>query len=106
MNDREKIIMKNLSVTVIDEGNALTLEEICRVINADQDLIIQLIEYHVIKPKGTSQNDWQFDHISLKRARIARNFYYDCEVNLVGVAMLMDMLEKIEILESQISRLK
>ncbi len=98
--------MKNLSVMVIDEDNALTLDEICRAINADQDLIIQLIEYHIIQPKGTSQNEWQFDHISLKRARIARNFYYDCEVNLAGVALLIDMLEKIELLEAQISRLK
>lgn len=98
--------MTNFSITVIDENNLLTFEEICRAINADQDLIIQLIEYHVIQPKGTSQKNWQFDHVSLKRARIARNFYYDCEVNLAGVALLIDMLEKIEILEAQISRLK
>jgi chaperone modulatory protein CbpM len=98
--------MKNIAITVIDENNVLTFEEICRAIHADQDLVIQLIEYHVIHPKGSSQKNWQFDHISLKRARIARNFYYDCEVNLAGIGLLIDMLDKIEKLESEISRLK
>ena len=98
--------MKNFSVTIIDENNLLTLEEICRAIHADPDLIIQLIEYRVIELKGASQNNWQFDHLCLKRARLARNFYYDCEVNLAGIGLLMDMLDKIDRLEAQISRLK
>jgi len=98
--------MKNFSVTIIDENNLLTFEEICRATHADQDLIIQLIEYRVIQPKGASKENWQFDHVNLKRARLARNFYYDCEVNLAGIGMLIDMLEKIDTLETQISRLK
>lgn len=98
--------MKNFSVTVIDENNVLTFEEICRATHADHHLMIQLIEYHVIQPKGASQQHWQFDHVCLKRARIARNFYYECEVNLAGIGLLIDMLDKIEMLEAQIARLK
>ncbi|HLB56982.1 MAG TPA: chaperone modulator CbpM [Coxiellaceae bacterium] len=98
--------MKNISVTIIDNDHLLSLEEICRAIHADDDLIIQLIEYHVIQPKGSSKKNWQFDDLALKRARLARNFYYDLEVNLAGVALLIDMLEKIEELETHISHLK
>lgn len=93
--------MKNISITIIDNDNLLSFEEICRAIHADDDLIVQLIEYHVIQPKGSSKKNWQFDHIALKRARLARNFYYDLEVNLAGVALLIDMLEKIEELEKR-----
>lgn len=98
--------MKNISVTIIDENNSLTLEEMSRAVNAEHDLIIQLVDYHIIQPKGTSQNEWQFDHICLKRTRLARNFYYDLEVNLAGIALLIDLLEKIELLEADIMRLK
>jgi chaperone modulatory protein CbpM len=98
--------MKNYSVTIIDNDNLLTFEEICRATHAESDLIIQLIEYQIIHPKGASQTTWQFDHACLKRARLARNFYYDLEVNLAGVALLLDMLEKIEALETDIARLK
>lgn len=92
--------MKNISVMIIDQDNSLTFDEICRAIHADNDLIIQLIEHHIIQPKGSSKNNWQFDHICLKRARLARNFYYDLEVNLAGIGLLIDMLEKIEALEN------
>lgn len=98
--------MKNISITIINNENLLSFEEICRAIHAEDDLIIQLIEYHVIQPKGSSKKNWKFDDIALKRARLARNFYYDLEVNLAGVALLIDMLEKIETLEANINRLR
>jgi len=90
-----------MSITIIDENNTLTFDEICHALNAEQDLILQLIEYHIIQPKGASQKNWAFDHVSLKRARLARNFYYDLEVNLSGIGLLLDMLEHIEALEKQ-----
>ena len=90
--------MKNYAITIIDENNSLSLDEICRAIHADHDLMIQLIDYQIIQPKG-SKNNWAFDHLCLKRARLARNFYYDLEVNLAGIGLLIDMMEKIEALE-------
>jgi chaperone modulatory protein CbpM len=96
--------MKNISITIIDDNNLLTFDEICRAIHADNDLMIQLIEYHIIQPKGSSQKEWAFDHLALKRARLARNFYYDMEVNLAGIGLLIDLLERIEALETQTSR--
>src|SRR3989338_4154287 len=98
--------MKDISIAIIDNDHLLSFEEICRAINSDHQLIIQLIEYQIIQPQGASQKDWVFDHIALKRARLARNFYYDFEVNFEGVALLVDMLEKIEELEMRINQLK
>ncbi len=93
--------MKNYSITIIDQNHTLSLEQICRAVHADNELIIQFIDYHIIQPKGSSQETWQFDHVCLRRARLARNFYYDLEVNLAGIGLLLDMLEKIEALETR-----
>ena len=90
-----------ISVTIIDQDNSLTFNEICRAIHIDHDLMIQLIEYHIIQPRGSSKNNWQFDDVCLKRARLARNFYYDLEINLAGIGLLLDMLDRIETLENQ-----
>lgn len=98
--------MKHIDVTLLDDSSALTLDEICRAIHADNDLIVQLVEYHIIEPKGTAQESWIFDHVDLKRARLARNFYYDLEVNLAGIGLLLDMLDRIDALESTIARLR
>ena len=98
--------MKYIDVTLLDDSSALTLDEICRAIHADNDLIVQLVEYHIIEPKGAAEENWIFDHVCLKRARLARNFYYDLEVNLAGIGLLLDMLDRIDALESTIARLR
>ena len=98
--------MKLISGTLIDEDMLLTLEEICNAVHADDALVVQLIEYHIIQPKGTSKNNWRFDNLALKRVRLARNFYYDCEVNLAGIGLLIDMIERIEMLENEIGKHK
>jgi hypothetical protein len=54
--------------------------------------------------KATSKKNWQFDDTALKRVRLARNFYYDLEVNLQGIALLIDMLERIEMLETEMEK--
>ena len=88
--------MKNISITIINDTNTLTFDELCRATNAENSLILQLIDYHIIQPIGNSQTNWQFDHISLRRARIASNFYYDLEVNLAGIGLLIDLLEQMD----------
>lgn len=98
--------MSNISVTIIDSNNALTLDELCRAVRAENALILQFIEYHIIHPTGSTSENWQFDHINLKRARLARNFYYECEVNFAGIGLLLDMMERIEGLEADIARLQ
>src|SRR3990167_3045166 len=96
--------MKTISGSLISQDTVLTFEEICRAVHADDELIIQLIEYHIIQPKGSSKKNWKFDDAALKRVRLARNFYYDLEVNLQGIALRIDMLEKIEMLETEIEK--
>lgn len=92
--------------TVINHNVRLTFTEMCQAMNTQPTLITQLVEYRIIEPIGESENDWEFDHLCLKRARIARNFYHDLEVNLPGIALALDMLEKIDELEAELARLK
>lgn len=98
--------MKTISGTIINPDNILTFEEICSAVHADDELIIQLIEYHIIQPKGTSKKNWQFDDVALKRVRLARNFYYDLEVNLQGIGLLLDMIDRIDMLETEMDKYK
>lgn len=98
--------MTTITGIVIHEEVTLTLAEICRATLADRELIMQLIEYHVIQPIGESESNWMFDYVCLKRVRLARNFYHDLEINLPGIALVIDMLERIDELESELARLK
>lgn len=99
-------MVKIVTGVIIEESNALTLEEICRAIQSQKDFILQLIDYQLIQPQGASPDDWRFDSESLKRARLARSFYHDLEVNLPGVALALELLDKIEHLQHQLDILE
>ncbi|OGT25917.1 MAG: hypothetical protein A3I77_01510 [Gammaproteobacteria bacterium RIFCSPLOWO2_02_FULL_42_14] len=96
--------MKYISGTLINDTTTLTFDEICTAVHADDDLVIQLIEYQIIQPKGKNKKEWAFDHIALKRARLACNFYYDLDVNLAGIELLLNLLERIETLEINLQK--
>lgn len=102
MTKKKQSSLPALHVEILDN---LTLEELARAVNAEPQLIIELIEYHVIIPEGDSQNQWRFNALTLKKTRIAVNFYRDLEMNLPGIAIALDLLERIHTLEIQLSTL-
>ena len=53
----------------------LTLEEFSHAINANKEMIIEMVEYHLFQPEGQKPDEWRFDAVSLKRGRLATSFY-------------------------------
>lgn len=92
----------SISGVIIEEGQALTLEELCNALQGEKTLIIQMVEYELIQPQGETPEQWRFDSISLKRARTALSFYHDLEVNMPGIALALDLLEQIQQLQYQL----
>lgn len=97
---------KIISGVIIEKTECLTLEELCRATHTQPELILQMISYQLIEPQGTNEEDWRFDSISLKRARIATSFYHDLEINWPGVALALELLEKIDDLQRQVDILE
>jgi len=91
---------------LIERSAPLTMEELSQALHLKTDLIIDMVEYHLLEPEGRSPESWQFDDLCYKRAKIAASFYHDLEINLQGIALALDLLEKIESLENQLTILK
>ncbi len=85
-----------ITAVVIDETSPLTLQELCQALTAEQDFVVLLIEHEIVTPLGKQHDDWRFDSEALRRARLARDFYYDLEVNLNGIALALELLERIK----------
>lgn len=88
---------------LIEKTEALTLDEFSRVIKVEREFVVQMVEYHVIEPEGKTPQDWRFDSLALKRGIKASSFYRDLEVNLPGIALALDLLDKIENLRRTIT---
>lgn len=95
-----------ISGVIVENYETLTFEEFCRATQSNEDLILQMIEYQLLNPTGKTQEDWRFDSVCLRRARIASNFFCDLEVNIQGVALALELLDRIESLQQQVDFLK
>jgi chaperone modulatory protein CbpM len=99
-------MLKIITGVIIEESQALTLEEFCHATQTQKELVLQMIDYQLISPAGDTPEQWRFDSHSLKRGRIAASFYQDLEVNLPGVALALELLDKITDLQQQIAILE
>lgn len=93
---------KLIPTVVIGTSPLLTLEEFCQALHSQKEFIVEMIEYQVIQPHGQAPEEWRFDSNSLRRGRIAANFYQELEINMPGIALVLELLDKIEDLQHQV----
>lgn len=91
---------------IIEESSPLTLDELSQAVRLRSKVVIEMVEHHLIEPQGDSPTSWKFDSVCLKRAKIAASFYRDLEINMPGIGIALDLLEKIEYLEQRLQTLE
>lgn len=94
---------KIISAIVIDEAQ-LSLEEFCHTIYIDHNIVIEMVECQLITPAGNKPEEWRFDSECLRRAKIALNLQRDLEVNLAGASLVLELLDQISELETELRR--
>jgi chaperone modulatory protein CbpM len=89
---------KNGIVIIADysQETFLSLEEVCLICHISPDFINDLIEYDIIKPKGLTYGQWEFDLMQLNRIKKALRLQKDLEVNLAGVVLILQLLDEME----------
>lgn len=91
-----------VSGVIIDNNEQLSLEELALALHAQPDVIVEMIEYHFIEPQGRQPQEWRFDSLALKRARIALSFLRELEINMAGIGLALELMDRIETLEQQL----
>ena len=77
-----------------DIVDALSLSDLCRFCQADEAWVIELVEYGVLEPTGSTAGNWRFVGTSIARARKARRLNRDLGINTAGVALVLELLEE------------
>lgn len=93
---------KQLVVITVDAYPELDIEELCRATGVEPDFIQELIEYGVIEPRGFTYETWRFDASHLRRIRTAAHLHRDLEVNIAGAAIILDLLDEMEEMKSEL----
>ncbi len=87
---------------IIEKSECLTLDEFCLAIRIERQIILQMVDHQLIYPIGINPEEWRFDSISLRRGRIAASFYRDLEINFSGIALALELLDRIEELKQEV----
>jgi chaperone modulatory protein CbpM len=89
---------------LIDDDITLSLTEICRSCGMSHETIEAWVFEGVLQPQGTQPQEWRFDGPMLRRARLAQQLAHEMEVNAPGIALALDLLERIDSLQAELTR--
>ena len=89
---------------VLDETTTLTLDELSCACSVRVERIIELVEEGILDPVGSEVGEWCFPGSSLGRARVAMHLQRDLDINVAGVALVLDLLDELESLRARLRR--
>lgn len=93
-----------LSATVVDDDTEMTLAQLARACRAREEQIHVWVIEGVLQPRGETPAVWRFAGPSLRRARLASTLTRDLEINAPGIALALDLMERIDVLEARLRR--
>jgi len=78
--------------------------DLCHACHTSEDHVISWVYEGVLKPIGETPANWRFTGPSMRRARLAASLTYDLEINLPGIALALDLLDEIHVLQARLKR--
>lgn len=99
-------IIKVYHGQLVDNDKRYTLIQVCEKCSLSPSEIIEMVDEGIIQPMGRRKIKWLFSHESVERMRKAIRLRRELELNIAGVALAINLLDRIKELESQLSKLK
>ena len=103
MSKNTFLVMREI---VIEEQPKLSLEELCVACHVTPDDIQDMVDFGVIDVENNILETYEFDMHHLRRVRTAIHLQQDLEVNLAGAALVLDLMDEVEQLRTQVALLE
>jgi chaperone modulatory protein CbpM len=89
---------------VVEREMQFTLAGLSQASGSDRQFLIGLVDEGVLQPNGADPQSWQFDGQCLRAARTASRLARDLQMDLAGIALVLDLLQRIEALDARLRR--
>lgn len=87
--------------------STVSTQEMSESLNVNKDFILELVQYSIVVPAtGSSVNEWQFDLSAVNIVKKAVRLHRDLSIDLADLALVLNLLEEIEVLREDNARLK
>ena len=87
-------------------GRRLTLEAVASAAGLHPDLVERFVAYGLVEPACVEEGTPWFDLREVRRLRTIQRLRADLGINLAGVAVVFDLLERIEALQRELASLR
>jgi DNA-binding transcriptional MerR regulator len=88
------------------EHSLLTIEDLARAAGLTPEIVDALVRYRLIEPTTITSSYPLFPVSSIERLKRILRLRHDLGVNLSGVAVILEMMERIEELTSELRFLR
>ncbi|PYU16635.1 MAG: hypothetical protein DMG28_03935 [Acidobacteria bacterium] len=88
------------------EHSLLTLEDLANAAGLHPELVEKFVGYGLLEPSANTGSHPLFPASSVERLRCILRLRRDLGVNLAGVAVILEMRERIENLQRELKRLR
>jgi chaperone modulatory protein CbpM len=96
--------------TLLDDEISFTLAELCKVCDVHAEKLLDMVQEGLIEPQGNvreiTQMHWRFSAHALQRVQVALRLERDLNINLEGVAMVLDLLDEVHDLRDRVRLLE
>ncbi len=91
---------------LLDERTEFSLAELSRACTRHAEWIVELVDEGILEPVGRHPREWRFPAESITRAQKAMRLQRDLQVNLAGIALILDLMDQIDTMRSRLRRLE
>jgi chaperone modulatory protein CbpM len=99
-------MIKIYEMDQLDTWVTCTFHELCQRGNLATDFVISCVEVGIADPQGDSPVEWSFTSNAAIRIQKAYRLQRDLEIDLNGLAVVLDLLDEVEGLQEEIRSLR
>ena len=87
----------------IEEHFTLSITEVCQSLGIKKQWILEVMDEGIIQSVPSKTASPQFDQTAIRRLRTSICLQRDLEINLSGIALILDLLDEVEELRKKSS---
>jgi chaperone modulatory protein CbpM len=90
------------SEQILEESTEITLADLTRSCRVHAEWVMELVEEGILEPRRPGGPQWVFSATSVVRVQKAQRLQRDLGINLPGIALALELLDRIEALEARL----
>ncbi|WP_454781249.1 chaperone modulator CbpM [Legionella sp. WA2022007384] len=91
---------------LIEETMTISFNEVCQRYHIPEELLHEMVEYGLFSTKTTKKEHLKLNPNDLRKIESAFRLHQDLGINLPGVALALELLEKIDQLNEELNILR